>query len=179
MLSKLDIKESYQMVPVDPRNWFLQGMRWNGRYNIDTRLPFGLRSALKIFTAVADALQWIFLQQGLRDLLHYLDDFLFVEPAGQSGQALPKALATCTTLGVPVVPEKLEGPTTTLTFLGIELDTIQLTACLPADKLSCLQQLLQDWGDKKVCVKRELLSLIGDYNMRLPWYDLVSGSCGE
>ena len=124
MLSKLDIKESYQMVPVNLRNWFLQGMLWNGRYNIDTRLPFGLRSALKIFTAVADALQWIFLQQGLRDLLHYLDDFLFVEPAGQSGQALPKALATCTTLGVPVVPEKLEGPTTTLTFLGIELDTI-------------------------------------------------------
>ena len=35
-------------------------------------LLFGLRLALKIFNAVADALQWILQQQGVEDLDHYL-----------------------------------------------------------------------------------------------------------
>ena len=34
---------------------------------------FGLRSAPKIYTAVADALQWILMRVGI-ELIHYLDD---------------------------------------------------------------------------------------------------------
>ncbi len=33
-------------------------MQFEGRVFLDTTLPFGLRSAPKIFTAVADALEW-------------------------------------------------------------------------------------------------------------------------
>ena len=130
-------------------------MRWNQQYYVDTRLPFGLHSAPKIFTAVADALQW-----GLQDLIHYLDDFLFVELPGQPGKALSVALATWATLGVPIGPEKIEKRAMVLTFLGIELDSQRLSVRLPDDKLAHLQ-LLIDWGDRKVCTKRELLSLIG------------------
>ena len=43
---------------------------------IDTVLPFGLRSAPKIFNSVADALAWIVLRAGVSKVLHYLDDFL-------------------------------------------------------------------------------------------------------
>ena len=49
-LSKLDIKSVYRMVP---------GMRWRGNLYVDTTLPFGLRSAPKVFSAVADALLWV------------------------------------------------------------------------------------------------------------------------
>ena len=51
-----------------------------GRCYVDTSLPFGLRSAPKIFNAVADALHWILTQQGWTSL-HYLDDFLLFGPA--------------------------------------------------------------------------------------------------
>lgn len=61
-------------------------MHWNRQYYIDTRLLFGLHSPHKIFTAVEGALQWILLQQGIRDLIHYLDDYLFVEPTSQPGR---------------------------------------------------------------------------------------------
>ena len=90
-MSKLDIKEAYRMVPVHPADWVLLGMRWQGAYFVDTRLPFGLRSAPKIFTAIADALQWILLQRGIQNLIHYLDDFFFVELPGSTGKALEKA----------------------------------------------------------------------------------------
>ena len=98
---------------------------------------------------------------GSKVFLHYLDDFLFVEPPDSTGSALQTALSLWNSLGVPTVPSKAEGPTTSLVFLGIELDSVSLTARLPADKLSCLQHLVHKWGDKNVCLKRDLLSLIG------------------
>ena len=53
---------------------------------MDTVLPFGLRSASKIFTAVADAVEWIAKANGVEHLFHYLDDFLLVsEPSALAG----------------------------------------------------------------------------------------------
>ena len=45
---------------------------------MDSVLPFGLRSAPKIFTALADALEWVVQQTGVEVVLHYLNDFLLV-----------------------------------------------------------------------------------------------------
>ena len=45
---------------------------------INTTLPFGLRSALKIFSAVAEAAEWRAKQQGVTTILHYLDDILII-----------------------------------------------------------------------------------------------------
>ena len=50
-MSKLDIKLAYRLVPVHPQDRYLLGV---GAYYVDAALPFGLRSAPKIFTAVAD-----------------------------------------------------------------------------------------------------------------------------
>ena len=58
-LVKADIQETYRMVPVHAEDQHLLGVRWDGTVYIDRVLPFGLRSAPKLFSAVADALQWI------------------------------------------------------------------------------------------------------------------------
>jgi len=57
LLAKVDIKSAYRLVPVHPDDRPLLGVMWKGAYYIDAMLPFGLRSAPKIFTAVADALE--------------------------------------------------------------------------------------------------------------------------
>ena len=64
-------------------------------------------------------------------------------------------------LGVPFVPEKIIGPTTSLAFLGILIDTITMAVSLPSEKLEELIPLLEFWTSRKKCTKRELLSLIG------------------
>ena len=56
LLAKFDIASAYRMVPVHPEDRPLLGMRWRGELLVDGALPFGLRSAPKLFTAVADAL---------------------------------------------------------------------------------------------------------------------------
>ena len=141
----------------------LLGMRWRDKVYVDKVLPFGLRSAPKVYNAVADALLWILIKHDGVEGLHYLDDFLLFGSPGlaQCADALGRAMARCQYLGVPVNPSKTEGPCTKLVFLGIELDTISLTMCLPHGKLERLQREIRAWGGKKCCTKRGLLSIIG------------------
>ena len=49
---------------------------------MDGMLPFGLRSAPKLFTAVADALEWCIHKRGVESIFHYLDDFIVMAPPG-------------------------------------------------------------------------------------------------
>ena len=81
-LAKLDLESAYRMVPVHPEDRHLLGMEWNSEWYVDTALPLGLRSAPKIFTAVADALAWIMFNHGIRSVMHYL---FFGEPDSQEG----------------------------------------------------------------------------------------------
>lgn len=65
LIANIDIKSAYRLVPVCgyDRRWL--GMRWKDQIFVDGMLPFGLRSAPKIFNAVADALEWIVGQEGI------------------------------------------------------------------------------------------------------------------
>ena len=130
---------------------------------MDGMLPFGLRSAPKIFTAVADALEWVARQRGVSEIDHYLDDFVTLGPHATSDcqKNFDIIIQTCADLGVPLALEKLEEPTTCLTFLGIEINTLDGTLRLPQDKFDHLQQTLQLWSRRKSCTRLELESLIG------------------
>ena len=63
-------------------------------------------------------------------------------------------------LGLPVAENKLEGPATSLTFLGFELDSMALEMYLPQDKLLDLQQMTLLWSGRRSCHKKELESLV-------------------
>lgn len=161
-LVKADIKEAYRMVPVHPHDRRLLGVKWEEKMYVDKVLPFGLRSAPKIFTAVADAAQWIMLSKGVENLLHYLDDFIFAANSRSAAEEMKQTLVdTWEQLGIPMEPSKLEGPETCLTFLGIEVDTEALQLRLPADKLSRVKEILQSTLGKKAVTKRDLQSLVG------------------
>ena len=151
------------MVPVHPEDRPLLGIEWAGQIYCDAMLPFGLRSSAKIFTALADALEWTVRQRGVPHITHYLDDFVVVGPphSSQCADSLQVLTDACKVLGVPLATGKCEGPTTCLTFLGIELDTVAWSLRLPADKLSRIKATLQEWSDRKACRRRELESLVG------------------
>lgn len=140
---------------------------------IDRALPFGLRSAPKLFSALTDGFMWFLHCNDIQYGLHYLDDFLLLGPANSKvcQQALETTLQLCDQVGLPVAPEKTEGPVTTLIFLGIELDTVSLKMCLPQDKLTKLQATMAQWMGsgirpypRRSGTKRELRSLIGLLN---------------
>lgn len=152
--------------PLRGEAWKLALQQWEGALYVDAMLPFGLRSAPKIFNAVADGLEWYLRRRGVRNVFHYLDDFIVIG-APQSPEcewAMRVLDEACAFLGMPIAEHKRDGPSTCLTFLGIEVDTYAGVLRLPTEKLQRLQGLLAAWGDKKACSRRELESLIGLLN---------------
>ena len=55
VMAMVDVSQAYRNVRV---NWHLLGMEWEGNVYVDGTLPFGLRSAPLLFTALGDAIQW-------------------------------------------------------------------------------------------------------------------------
>ena len=122
----------------------LLGMVWRDQLYVDGALPFGLRSAPKLFTALADGLLWCMGRHGVMQGLHYLDDFLVMgeRHSGCCSNALQKSLDLCRKLGFPIADHKVEGPSSRLPFLGILIDTERGVLQLPQDKLERLQSLI-------------------------------------
>ena len=161
-LAKADVKAAYRLVPVHPHDRPLLAMQWQGNVYIDTALPFGLRSAQKLFNAVADALEWCAKKNGAQLIWHYLDDFIMVGRAGTGECGFSNSVFhhVCGRLGVPLAVDKCEGPCTRL-FWGIEIDSMAMEMRLPRKKLMQLKGKIAVWQTKRSYTKRELQSIIG------------------
>ena len=171
LLIKLDVSAAYKQIPVRREDWPLLGFKWRGKYYYERVLPFGLRSSCRLWDLYASALHFCFMHllktSAKRSVIHYVDDFLFVVEPGEEEAAhamLAAAKALCIELGLPLAPEKCEGPVTDLTFLGIELDTVAMSASLPAGRLAELKSLIVGWKRKTRASVKELQSLTGLLN---------------
>ena len=138
-----------------PLDHHLLGISWQGATYVDRCLPFGLRSAPKIFSAMADALAWAFRCSGIISQIHYLDDFYFL-----AGLILRKRTLCCQWF-----LEFARAWVFLLQFIRLRsqplVDTARFELRLPQEKLVALQSLVVLWGRKSFCTRRELESFIG------------------
>ena len=151
-MAKQDIKHAFRLCPVRLEDRKVLGIHWNGQFNVDLRLPFGLRSSPYLFNRLADAFQWILTHNyNIQDLMHYLDDYFTVGPPNASlcANNVRTIVHVASNVGFPLAPEKLEGPSTRLVFLGIMIDSTCMETSLPADKLGGLLAELQSWSSCK------------------------------
>ena len=97
------------------------------------------------------------------DSIHYLDDYLMIgAPAsGECKKFLQLFENTCTRLGVPLATDKREWPVCQLAFLGILFDSVRMELRLPQENFCGTLSLVSEWQQRKSCIKKELLSLIG------------------
>ena len=140
------------------------GMCWDGALYVDTTLPFGLRSAPKIFTPLADTAEWIIKQAVVEIVIHYPDDILVIGEPGtpECSTALRTLIDIFHHLGFPIAIEKLEGPNPCLVLLGFEFDSEAMEVRLSQSKLQELQALhvVHQWVGRKLCERRELELLV-------------------
>ena len=95
--------------------------------------------------------------------MHYLDDYLGVYPPSVrvAELYLEILLGVFRYLSIPAVEEKIGGPATICTFLGMDLDTNLLELCFSPDKQHVLLMLTSDLIRLRQCTKRELASALG------------------
>ena len=131
--------------------------------SVDNCLPFRLRSTPKLFNILAELLSWVTQVNRVTFSIHYLDDFLMLGPPGHSTCCHNLEIITqvCQRLGVPLASEKVEGPATCLTFLGIFLDSFNKEIRLPDEKLEWTRREISTWLAKKSATKWQILLLVG------------------
>ena len=98
------------------------------------------------FNEYATAIEWIMTHNyQLHHLIHYLDNFFLAAlPQSFCCQCdLDTFLQVASKLGVPVAMEKVEGPLTAMSFLGLILDSVKQEIHLPPEKLTELTHELQ------------------------------------
>ena len=167
LLGKLDIKSAFRLVPVYPGDFDLLGFCIDGLFFFDKCLPMGCSISCKIWETFATFLHWLTeTKAGLSTLDHYLDDFIF---AGEKNSEDCKKLmdrfrSLCYEIDIPLADDKTIGPVTTLTFLGIEINTMEMLMKIPQDKIEELLNIIQSFLNRKKLLKRELESLVGMLN---------------
>ena len=125
LMSKLDIQHAFRLLPVITTQLILLRIFWLGKFFVDTRLPFGLRSSPGIFNRFADAVCWIIQSvYNIKNIVHYSDDFFLVSPnkITQAKSDLSTVRSAFKFLNVPIAENKLEGLSTSITYLGILID---------------------------------------------------------
>ena len=162
-MAKINLKKAFRLCLVRRENWDLLEVYWDGQYYVGKRLLFGLRSSPALFNQVADAFEWILVNEcQINRVPYYLDDFFFVETDNSTCRAsMTRVKDKAHQLGVLMEPSNETGPTTTITLLGIELDLEALVARLSPEKLrDLMDEILQMLSRCKV-TKRDLQSIIG------------------
>ena len=149
-LAKIDLKDAYFTVPINPSYQQYLCFQWEGHFYQFRCLAFGLASAPRVFTKLMKPVTSYLRRQGVHMII-YLDDMLFLNQS-QEGlvQDLVLAQKTLADLGLVANLTKSElTPVQQIEFLGYQIDSIAMTLSLPKSKISkilaqCRKILSQD-----------------------------------
>ncbi|KAL9978914.1 hypothetical protein ACROYT_G016498, partial [Oculina patagonica] len=169
--AKIDLKHAYRSVPIHPANYQATGCKWRfagdnfDTFFYDTRLPFGAKSSPGIFHRITQAVRRMMAKRGFHGIVVYLDDFLVIgDTQTECERAFRVLLELLQDLGFTISQHKLVPPTQRLVFLGVQLDTVDCTMTLPAEKLADLYNIISNFQNKRRATKNQLQRLAGKLN---------------
>lgn len=163
---KRDVKDAFRNIPVASHIRWLFGFSWEDNFYVEKCLSFGLCTAPYLFNLFAEALHWMMVSYLHWTLVcHYLDDFIYIIPASEvSSQRLHLDIKAynelMALLGMPNNESKEEQGTAVIVF-GIEIDTVNLIARLPQEKLQKVRDATSAALASKSISLLDIRSLIG------------------
>ena len=187
-LAKSDIADAFRLIPLHPSDYRLMGFRLDNKFYFDKCLPMGCRSSCKIFERFSDSIVFILKEKfDISLVVKVIDDFLFLAPSqDQCQNALDSFKELAKEIGLPLAEHKTVGPTRVISFLGLEINTIEGVVKLPPEKLQKYAQLVNEALSWEKISMRNAKSLIGKLNFASAvfpagrtflrrMYDLTSG----
>lgn len=118
-LGKFHIRQVFRLLIVNPADFDLLGIKFDGKYYIDKCLAMGCSISCALFETFSPFLYWVVENKsGLSTLDHYLDDFIFAGVAltNDCQKLMDTFSLVSKELGVPLAENKTEGPTTKFGF---------------------------------------------------------------
>ena len=166
--SVLDIKSAYRSVNVFPDHRQVQGFMWDSGNTgvelpfVDNCLCFGLKSAPFLYTQITEFIMRTMNRLGYSGVYGYLDDFIVVAPTEEScKKAMSILIDVLQNLGFVIAWKKVVIPSQLVTYLGISIDSVNMTLSLPTHKVMKLKSLVYDFRGKSKTSVKELQVLSG------------------
>ena len=142
-ISKSDMRSAFRQLGIKIKHWAWLVMKakcpedkcWY--WFVDKCLPFGSAISCAHFQEFSNCIAWIVRFRTGKDLVNYLDDFLFIAllKLACNGQ-IYEFLKVCKVVNFPVSLEKTFWATTRLTFLGFLIDTVEQIIAIPIEKIA-------------------------------------------
>ena len=160
-LSTADVSRAYKNFSSDPLSWPLLGMEWEGKFYCDTTMPFGARASSASMQRIATAIVRILRDDGV--VAHmYLDDLVIVSPSRERAQKdYTRAKQLLQELGLPEAKDKAQPPAQLVRWLGIEVNTGDMTLSVPEDKLGQTLDQVDRVIKKRSITRKTLQSMLG------------------
>ena len=169
---KSDIKSDFRNLGVLPSQfcWLVMKVRspvdrkWY--YFLDKCIPFGSLVSCSHFQRVSDGIAHIVkFQNGGKPLVNYLDDFFFAALLKAAcNLQIQNFLNICEEIGFTVLMDKTYWGETSITFLGLLIDTVWQMVSIPADKVECAKILISEIMVSKITTVHKLQKLCGFLN---------------
>ncbi len=134
-----------------------EGRAWQYRV-----LPFGLSLSPRVFTKVVEGALTPLREVGVR-ILNYLDDWLILaQSREQLGDHRDLVLRHLSQLGLRVNWEKSKlSPVQRISFLGVELDSVSMTARLTEERAQAVLNCLSSFRGRNVVPLKQFQRLLG------------------
>ena len=156
---KIDLSRAFRQLKVDPADYPLLCLEWQGSYYLDTAYTFGHRTGSMGCSRLSDFLRYLHSKNGYY-LMSYVDDLLGAEIPSKAGASYEKFINFFRILESLLVSQNCP-PSTKIMCLGIEIDSVQATLSVPDHKLQEILQSCKDFIKYKTFTKKQLQSLIG------------------
>jgi hypothetical protein len=160
--TKIDLKDAYLTVPLHREDRKFIQIRWGGQLFQFKTLAFGLTSAPFLFTKILKPIVTFLRFQGFR-LVIYLDDILLLNSCKREAEreflAATELLEKC---GFVINIEKSIGtPHQVIEFLGLIVDSRNLSLSLRAEKVDEIIRLCRNLFSKGSAPLREIAKVLG------------------
>jgi hypothetical protein len=181
IISKMDMRDAFKLIPAKPEDYRLQGFRWLNRYFIDTQQIFGSTPSVSNFDRVAETiLDLVLADTGVpkQSVHRTLDDVVCVaRPESGWCQKFTKAYRdTCRALNVPLAddcPKKEKAFTNEIsgTVLGVQFRSDTLQWRLSEQKrnglLNCIH-LMYTCGHADLKQTERLVGKLNNFGQMMP-----------
>ena len=134
-------------------------------YFFDKCLPFGASISCAVFQAFSDSIAHVVQYFTKKKVTNYLDDFLFAALLRYlCNKQVKTFMKICKHIPFPVNLEKTFWGCTSLTFLGLLIDTIRQIVCIPVEKVERAKQLVSEIMSRSKVTIHQMQKLCGFLN---------------
>ena len=160
LLYKIDLQRAFRHLKLDPGDINRTGLQFEGRYYVDTSVPFGYRHGSVCMQRLTDSIRGIMHKKGYF-IANYIDDLIGCDPPKLAWEGFKFLKQLIGDLGLVISQGKLFQPQNCIPCLGIKVNVATGIISIPDEKLEQIIGKCSSFAGTKYTDKKSLQSLIG------------------